>query len=74
MRNQKFKCVFAARLFHLEGFWDAAPPLSSGSQRDLHEQAFHGPTENDGGGEGASSAGLPLSEETEAGAARSQVC
>lgn len=57
---------------NLEGFRDAAPPLSPGSQRGLRKQAVHGPTENDGGGEGAGRAGLPLPEETEAGTARSQ--
>lgn len=57
---------------NLEGFQDAAPPLSPGSQRGLRKQAVHGPTENDGGGEGAGGAGLPLPEETEAGTARSQ--
>lgn len=43
----------------LEGTQDAAAQLSSRAHRQLHKQAVHGPTEDDGGGEGARGAGLP---------------
>lgn len=43
----------------LEGTQEAAPQLSPRPRRNLHKQALHGPTEDNGGGEGARSAGLP---------------
>ena len=61
---------------HPENIQGAAPQLSPRPHRDLfkHLEALHGPTENHGGGAGASSGGLPSSEETETAAARGQDC
>lgn len=50
----------------------AASQLAPRTHGDLHNQAVHGQKEDHGGGEGARSGGVPLSQETETAAARGQ--
>lgn len=55
--------------FHCaESIKGAAPKLSSWPYCSLHYKAFHGQTENHGGGAGTSSRGIPSAEETETAA------
>lgn len=74
MVESEVNCLFYLFVHHPEGIKGAAPELSPRPQRGLHKQALHGQTENHGGGEGASSRGLPSPQETETAAARGQDC